>query len=125
MSWLEASRTRLRLLFGRRTAESRMDQEFRFHLEMETDRLMREKGLDAVEARRRALVAFGGVEKHKEALRDGRGLAWLGGLALDLKLGGRMLIKYPWLTLVGGLAMAFAICVGARRPASHRHRHTP
>jgi putative ABC transport system permease protein len=34
------------------------------------------------------------------------------GLALDLKLGGRMLVKYPGLTIVGGLAMAFAICVG-------------
>jgi putative ABC transport system permease protein len=113
MSWLEGSRARLRLLFDRPAAESRMDEEFRFHLEMETERLMRETGLEAVEARRRALVAFGGVEKHKEALRDGRGLAWLGGLRLDLKLGGRMLAKYPGLTIVGGLAMAFAICVGA------------
>ena len=31
---------------------------------------------------------------------------------LDLKLGGRMLVKYPGLTIVGGVAMAFAICVG-------------
>ncbi len=112
MSWLEGSRARLRLLFGRPAAESRMDEEFRFHVEMETERLMREEGLDQVEARRRALVAFGGMDKHKEALRDGRGLAWLGGLGLDLKLGGRMLVKYPGLTIVGGLAMAFAICVG-------------
>ncbi|HEY0971097.1 MAG TPA: ABC transporter permease [Gemmatimonadales bacterium] len=113
MSWFAGSRARLRLLFDRRAAESRMDEEFLFHLEMETERLMREKGLDPGEARRRALVAFGGVEKHKEALRDGRGLAWLGGLALDLKLGGRMLVKHPGLTIVGGLAMAFAIWVGA------------
>ena len=34
------------------------------------------------------------------------------GFSLDLKLGGRMLVKYPGLTIVGGLAMAFAICVG-------------
>ena len=32
---------------------------------------------------------------------------------MDLKLGLRMLIKYPGLTIVGGLAMAFAIAVGA------------
>ena len=38
---------------------------------------------------------------------------WLGGFSLDLRLGGRMLVKYPGLTIVGGLAMAFAICVGA------------
>src|SRR5687768_9945038 len=31
---------------------------------------------------------------------------------LDFKLGGRMLVKYPGLTIVGGLAMAFAILVG-------------
>ena len=31
---------------------------------------------------------------------------------LDIKLGGRMLVKYPGLTVVGGLAMAFAILVG-------------
>jgi hypothetical protein len=36
----------------------------------------------------------------------------LRGLSLDLKLGGRMLLKYPGLTIVGGVAMAFAICVG-------------
>lgn len=32
---------------------------------------------------------------------------------LDLKLGLRMLIKYPGLTLVGGLAMSFGIALGA------------
>lgn len=32
---------------------------------------------------------------------------------LDFKLGFRMLIRYPGLTLVGGLAMAFAIAIGA------------
>ena len=65
------------------------------------------------EARRHALAAFGGVEKHKEALRDGRGLAWLSGMSLDVKLGGRMLRKYPGLTVVGGLALAVAIGIGA------------
>src|SRR5687767_7289295 len=112
MSWLDGTRARLRLLFNRRSAESRMTREIDFHVDMETDRLVRERGLDAVEARRRALVAFGGMEKHKEELRDGRGRAWFDGFSLDLKLGGRMLVKYPGLTIVGGLAMAFAICVG-------------
>jgi predicted permease len=44
----------------------------------------------------------------RQALR-----AWFAAFSLDLKLGGRMLVKYPGLTVVGGLAMAFAICVGA------------
>jgi predicted permease len=39
--------------------------------------------------------------------------AWLGGMSLDFRLGFRMLVKYPGLTVVGGLAMAFAIWAGA------------
>src|SRR5687767_14154233 len=112
MKWRDAARARLRLLFARRAAESRMNQEFRLHIELESEQLMRAKGLTPGEARRQALVAFGGVEMHKEALRDGRGLAWLGGFALDLKLAGRLLARYPWLTVVGGVAMAFGIAAG-------------
>lgn len=103
---------RVRLLFGRRSAEVRMEEEIGFHLDMETERLVRE-GLERSEARRRARVSFGGTDKVREELREGRGLAWLSGLGLDVKLGFRMLVKYPGLTLVGGLAMAFAICIGA------------
>ena len=113
MSWMDGTRARLRLLLRRDAAEARMDEEIGLHIEMETGRLMREQGLDRHAARRQALVAFGGIDKHKEALRDDRGLAWLGGLRLDLKLGMRMLVKYPGLTLVGGLSLAFAICVGS------------
>ena len=113
MSWFSAARTRLQLLFAPRAAESRIDEEMRFHIEMETNRLVREKHLAPDEARRRALATFGGVQQHTETLRDGRGLAWLSGLSLDLKLGGRMLAKYPGITLVGGIAMAFAIWFGA------------
>lgn len=101
MSWLSAARARLHLLFAGRAAESRMDEEIAFHVAMETDRLVREERLSPEEARRRALVAFGGVTQHKEALREGRGLAWLGGLSLDMKLALRMLRKYPGLTEIG------------------------
>lgn len=40
-------------------------------------------------------------------------LPWASGLSLDMKLGARMLAKYPGITLVGGIAMAFAIWFGA------------
>jgi predicted permease len=40
--------------------------------------------------------------------RSFTGMSWL-----DFKLGFRMLVRYPGLTLVGGLAIAFAIWVGA------------
>ena len=113
MSWFEGTRARARLLFARRAAESRMNEEFRFHIDMETERRVRESGLTVDEARRQTLAAFGGVENHKEALRRDRGLAWLGGFSLDLKLGLRMFVKYPGLALVGVLGMAVAVAVGA------------
>src|SRR5688572_10332606 len=112
MTWFHAARARLRLL-APRAAESRIDDEIRFHIEMETQRLVREQKLDPDEARRRALVTFGGAQQHRETLREGRGTAWFSGLSLDLKLGLRMLVKYPGLTVDGGLAMAFGIWFGA------------
>jgi predicted permease len=112
MKWLDGARARLNLLLLRRDAESRMNREFQLHIEMEAEHLMRAKGLTADEARRQARVAFGGIEGHKEAVRDGRGLAWIGGFALDLKLAARLLARYPWLTVVGGVAMAFGIAAG-------------
>lgn len=111
MSALDGLRARLALLFSRTHSDGRFDEEIAFHIEMESARLVRDEGLPPVEARRRALVAFGGVENHKESLRDGRGLRWLGSLTLDFKLGVRMLLKYPGITLIGGLAFAFAIWV--------------
>ena len=40
-------------------------------------------------------------------------LASLRGLSLDFRLGIRLLLRYPGLSIVGGIAMAFAIAVGA------------
>ncbi len=113
MSWLHGTVTRLRLLFGRSASEARIAREFQFHIEMETERLVRELRLDPPEARRRALAAFGGVEQHREALRDGRGTAWFGGLSLDFRLGLRMLARTPGLTVVGVLGMSVAVTIGA------------
>jgi hypothetical protein len=92
---------------------SGMHDEMRFHVEMEAERLRREEGLPPQEARRRALVSFGGIEKYKEAGRDVRGLHWVDTILLDFRFGVRMLVKHRGLTLVGVFAMAIAIAVGA------------
>jgi predicted permease len=106
-----AARERVRTVFLRTRAEADMDEELRFHLEMEADKLTRSEGLSRAEARRRAGVAFGGVERFKEDVRDARGLDWLAGARLDFVLGLRMLAKYPALTIVGGLGIAVGIAV--------------
>jgi hypothetical protein len=65
----DAARARLSLLVTGRSAEARMDEELAFHVDMEADRIVRERGLPRVEARRLALATFGGVTRHKEELR--------------------------------------------------------
>ena len=109
--WYASTRERARTLFFRARTEAELQEELRFHLEMEADKLVRSTGLTPVEARRRAAVAFGGIERYKEEVRDARGLAWLSGTRLDFILGARMLVKSPALTIVGGLGMAVAIAV--------------
>jgi putative ABC transport system permease protein len=71
------------------------------------------QGLDAGEARRQATLAFGGIETWRGASRDALGFTWARGLSLDLKLGSRMLAKYPGLTLVAVFALSLAIGAGA------------
>ncbi|MGH7554820.1 MAG: ABC transporter permease, partial [Longimicrobiales bacterium] len=79
------------------------------------------RGMDAEAARRAALERLGDLEhvrdectaeleaEHRAESRRGRLImSWL-----DVKLGLRMLAKYPGLTLIGGLAMAVAIAIGA------------
>lgn len=60
---------RVRGVLGRRGRESRLTDEMRFHLDMQTEAFAR-AGTDAGEARRRALVAFGGRERWRDAARD-------------------------------------------------------
>jgi predicted permease len=91
--------------------ETDLDQELQSHIDQHTQDLVR-SGRSREEAQRRARVEFGWVNTVKDECRQAKGLGAFDGFALNLKLGCRMLVKYPGLTIVGGLAMAFAICVG-------------
>ena len=106
-------RTILRLLSSFRSsrAERELAREIRSHLQLLEDQYIA-SGMEPEEAHYAALRAFGGVEQVKEHQREARMFRWLAGWPMDLKLGGRVLVKYPGLTIVGGLSMAFAICVG-------------
>jgi len=98
-------------LRGRR-ADADLSREIDTHLQLLEEKYIA-NGMSPKEARLAAKRAFGNVEQTKERQRDARSFRWLTGWATELRLGVRMLLRYPGLTVVGGLAMAFAILVGA------------
>jgi predicted permease len=95
--------------------DAQMNEEFQLHMELRAADLVR-AGMSPADAERRARVEFGGTYNYKEVGRESRGLRGFDALRfswLDVKLGARMLRKYPWLTLISSAAMGVAIAVGA------------
>src|SRR5918993_4369307 len=92
-------------------AEHELKREIDSHLAL-LEEQFRAQGMTAEDARDAARRAFGGVEQAKEHQRDTRSFRFLDDSWLDFKLGTRMLVKYPGLSLVGGVAMAVAIAFG-------------
>jgi predicted permease len=114
-SLVSRARSLWRGLRQRSAIEADMSDEFRQHIELRAADLMR-TGLSGPQALRQARLEFGSTERFKQEGRASRGLRRIDELRfswLDFKLGFRMLARYPGLTIVGGLAMAIAIAIGA------------
>ncbi|HMA42976.1 MAG TPA: ABC transporter permease [Gemmatimonadales bacterium] len=99
---------RCRALFRRAATEQQLDEEIRLHLELETEK-NRERGLAPDEARREALVRFGGVEVVKEAHRDGRGVRWIEDAFTDARVALRLLRRNPALSTAAVITLALGI----------------
>jgi predicted permease len=85
---------RMQVLFDKESIEREMDEEMRFHLEMEIQHHV-DAGVEPAEARRRALLSFGGVERFKEHVRDVRGARVLDDAVQDARIALRSFGRQP------------------------------
>lgn len=108
MAWMKRWMRRLAYWLGRAREERELDEEMRFHMDMEA-RCLVEEGVAPGEARRRAAVAFGGVDRYREQVRDARGVGWLDDLGRDVGFALRTLRRSPAFTLFGLLVLALGI----------------
>ena len=99
--------TRLRfLLLLRPNAE--LDEELQFHLEQSTATKMA-AGVPAAEARRQALIEFGGVERTREQCHQQRPGWWLGTVLQDVRYALRGFRRNPVFTITVIATLALGI----------------
>lgn len=99
---------RVRAVVLRDREEREMAEEFRVHLEMETEQNIR-AGMTPAEARRRAALAFGGVDRIGEDVRDARGVRPLEEVVRDVRFALRSLVRRPGFTIVAVATLAIGI----------------
>lgn len=108
---VRAALTRARELFRHRSRfAAEQDEEFSFHLEMETAENIR-RGMSDADARRAALLRFGGMQRFREETSDTRGVVMLDNLARDARFALRRLRRAP--AFAAGVIATLGIGIGA------------
>ncbi|HTS11582.1 MAG TPA: ABC transporter permease [Candidatus Limnocylindrales bacterium] len=99
---------RLASLFRRRALDRQLEEELRFHLEMEVE-TQRRRGMNAHDADLAARREFGGVAQTAETYRDRRGVPMLELLIRDFLYGVRTLRRSPGFTAIAVISLALGI----------------
>src|SRR4051812_22226016 len=88
--------------------DDRLDEEVRFHIEMQTERNIR-LGMTPEEARRQALLHFGGRDRWKQQAREEYRNKPLDGLRKDVVYAARALRHHRAFALTAMLTLALGI----------------
>ena len=95
-------------VFNRNQREREFAEELEIHIALHIEDNLR-AGMSLEEARRQALIKFGGVTQVRELHREQRGLPRLETLLQNLRFGVRMLLKNPGFSLIAIVTLALGI----------------
>jgi predicted permease len=107
--WLARVTRRLSHTFRRSAVEQAMDDEMRHHLDCEVAERVA-NGMSEADARRSALLDFGGIERHKEEARDIHGVRPLDDTVRDFRYSLRVLRKNKG--FAAAVVLTFALGIG-------------
>ncbi len=105
---LQEALNRVRAFFHGKSLDEDLNQEMASHLGMAVEENIR-RGMSAEEARRQALVRFGGVQQSLELHRESRGLPWFDMLLQDLRFTFRTLKRDYGFTMIAVLILTLGI----------------